>query len=73
VGAHRLGGVPAQRVGLDRADARPGGAVDLDDGNDHVTVRLAARGRVRRVEIDTSYFVGNAPGWAGVTGDAGRA
>jgi allantoicase len=31
-----------------------------DDGNDHVTVRLAARGRVRRIEIDTSYLVGNA-------------
>jgi allantoicase len=40
-----------------------------DDGNDHVTVRLAAKGRVRRIEIDTSYFVGNAPGWASVTGD----
>ncbi len=40
-----------------------------DDGNDHVTVRLAASGRIRRVEIDTSYFVGNAPGWASVTGD----
>lgn len=39
-----------------------------DDGNDHVTVKLAARGRVRRVEIDTSYFVGNAAGWAGLRG-----
>ena len=52
-----------------------------DDGNDHVTVRLGARGRLRRVEVDTSYFVGNAPGWAGLRGidalgeedlDAGR-
>ena len=42
-----------------------------DEGNDHVTVRLAGRGRVRRMEIDTSYFVGNAPGWARVTGDSG--
>ncbi len=41
-----------------------------DDGNDHVTVRLAGRGVVRRVEIDTSYFVGNAPGWASLTGDS---
>ncbi|OKI51503.1 allantoicase [Micromonospora sp. CB01531] len=40
-----------------------------DAGNEHVTIRLAARGRVRRVEIDTSYFVGNAPGWASLTGD----
>jgi allantoicase len=39
-----------------------------DGGNDHVTVRLAARGTVRRVEIDTSYFVGNAPGWAALRG-----
>ncbi len=39
-----------------------------DDGNDHVTVRLGARGRVRRVEVDTSYFVGNAPGWASLRG-----
>jgi len=42
-----------------------------DDGNDHVTVQLAGKGSVRRVEIDTSYFVGNAPGWAAVTGDDG--
>ena len=42
-----------------------------DEGNDHVTVRLAGRGVVRRVEIDTSYFVGNAPGWASLTGDDG--
>src|SRR5262245_24001852 len=39
-----------------------------DDGNDHVTVRLAAPGRVRRVEIATSYFVGNAAGWASLRG-----
>jgi allantoicase len=39
-----------------------------DDGNDHVTVRLAARSHVRRVEIDTSYFVGDAPGWASLRG-----
>jgi len=39
-----------------------------DDGNDHVTVRLAARGLVDRVEIDTSYFIGNAAGWASLRG-----
>ncbi len=32
-------------------------------GHDYVVVRLAAAGRLRQVEIDTSYFVGNAPGW----------
>jgi allantoicase len=43
-----------------------------DGGNDHVTVRLGAKGHVRRVEIDTSYFVGNAPGWARLSAvDAG--
>ena len=40
-----------------------------DDGNDHVTVRLAGPGIVRRVEIDTSYFIGNAPGSASLTGN----
>src|SRR6478735_3259941 len=39
-----------------------------DSGNDHVTVRLAARGSVRRIEIDTSYFIGNSAGWASVHG-----
>jgi allantoicase len=39
-----------------------------DGGHDHVTVRLAGRGRVRRVEVDTSCFVGNAPGRAGLRG-----
>ncbi len=39
-----------------------------DSGNDHVTVKLAARGSVRRIEIDTSYFIGNSAGWASVRG-----
>ncbi|MEV4123508.1 allantoicase [Nocardia sp. NPDC049707] len=44
------------------------GARRRDAGNDHVTVRLGARGAIRRVEIDTSNFVGNAPGWAVLRG-----
>lgn len=40
-----------------------------DDGNDFVVVQLGIPGRVHRVEIDTSYFVGNAPGFASVTAD----
>jgi allantoicase len=36
-------------------------------GNDHVIVRLAAAGRLRHVEIDSSYFVGNAPGWVALS------
>jgi allantoicase len=34
-----------------------------EPGNDYAIFRLAAPGLVRHVEIDTSYFVGNAPGW----------
>ena len=32
-------------------------------GHDYAIFRLAAPGLLRHVEIDTSYFVGNAPGW----------
>ncbi|HET6626383.1 MAG TPA: allantoicase, partial [Nocardioidaceae bacterium] len=39
-----------------------------DDGNDFVTVRLAGLGIVRRVVVDTSYFVGNAPGQVSLRG-----
>jgi allantoicase len=42
-----------------------------DDGNDYVTVRLTGAGVVRRVVLDTSYFVGNAPGWISVRGATG--
>jgi allantoicase len=34
-----------------------------DPGNDFVVLGLAGAGRPRRAEIDTSFFVGNAPGW----------
>ncbi len=34
-----------------------------DGAGDYVVVRLAGEGAISRVEIDTSYFVGNAPGW----------
>jgi len=39
-----------------------------DQGNDWVAVRLACAGSVEMVELDTSHFVGNAPGWATLTG-----
>ncbi|MFD1507579.1 allantoicase [Georgenia yuyongxinii] len=32
-------------------------------GNDHAVFALAAPGTVRHVEVDTGYYVGNAPGW----------
>jgi allantoicase len=35
-----------------------------DDGNDWVELRLAGAGVVRLAELDTSWFLGNAPGWA---------
>jgi allantoicase len=38
-----------------------------DDGNDWLTVRLAVPGILHDVVIDTSRFVGNAPGWARLT------
>ncbi len=44
-----------------------------DDGNDYVTFRLGMPGRLHHVELDTSYFVGNAPGWARVSGTNGSA
>ncbi len=39
-----------------------------DDDNDFATFRLAGEGVVEHVEIDTSYFVGNAPGWVELSG-----
>ncbi|MFC3995501.1 allantoicase [Nocardiopsis sediminis] len=39
-----------------------------DDGNDHVEIALAASGEVRLLEIDTSYFLFNAPGAVRVSG-----
>lgn len=38
-----------------------------DDGNDWVLVRLGLPGTVKVAELDTSYFKGNAPGWARLT------
>ena len=39
-----------------------------DAGNDWVLLQLAGAGTVRLAELDTSYFVGNAPGEAHLTG-----
>lgn len=35
-------------------------------GNDFAVFALAAKGMPRDLEVDTSYFVGNAPGWVRV-------
>jgi len=42
-----------------------------DDGNDWVEFTLAGPGVVRLAELDTRYFVGNAPGWASLRGRDG--
>jgi allantoicase len=42
-----------------------------DDGNDWVELALAGPGVVRLAELDTSHFVGNAPGWASLRGRDG--
>jgi allantoicase len=42
-----------------------------DDGNDWVEVALAAESVVAVAEVDTSYFLHNAPGWAMLRGRAG--
>jgi allantoicase len=39
-----------------------------DEGNDWLTIALAAPGILHDAIIDTSYFVGNAPGWATLSG-----
>jgi allantoicase len=42
-----------------------------DGGHDHVTVQLAGPGTVRRLVLDTTCFLGNAPGEAMVRGCLG--
>jgi allantoicase len=43
-----------------------------DDGNDWVAVRLACAGHADLVELDTSHFIGNAPGWASLRHSGGE-
>jgi allantoicase len=44
-----------------------------DEGNDWVEFALAGPGVVRLAELDTRYFIGNAPGWANLRGYNGNA
>ncbi len=58
---------PANALAPGRAQVMSDGwetARRRDDGNDWLVVRLAAPGVLDEVVIDTSRFVGNAPGWA---------
>jgi len=41
-----------------------------DDANDWVEVHLACAARIELAELDTSCFIGNAPGWAGLSAGA---
>ncbi len=43
-----------------------------DTAGDYVELLLAAEGLIRYAEIDTSYFVGNAPDYVRLSGAAGR-
>ena len=64
-------GRPQQLIG--RGPARSMGegwetARRRDQGNDWVEVSLACEGVITLAELDTSYFLGNAPGSAALTG-----
>ncbi|MDQ4039946.1 MAG: allantoicase [Actinomycetota bacterium] len=64
-------GRPHQLIGRGAASNMGGGwetARRRDDGNDWVTVALACPGVVGLAELDTSYFLGNCPGAARLTG-----
>ena len=63
-------GSPANALAPGRATVMSDGwetARRRDDGNDWLTVQLAAPGVLHEIVIDTARFVGNAPGWAAVT------
>jgi allantoicase len=58
---------PANVLGPGRAQVMSDGwetSRRRDDGNDWLIVRLAAAGVLHHAVIDTTRFVGNAPGWA---------
>jgi allantoicase len=64
-------GRPAQLIGRGLARSMGEGwetARRRDRGNDWVEVALACEGVVTLAELDSSYFLGNAPGTASLTG-----
>jgi allantoicase len=64
-------GRPAQLIGRGLARSMGEGwetARRRDQGNDWVELALACEGVVTLAELDTSYFLGNAPGTAALTG-----
>jgi allantoicase len=61
---------PANVIAPGRAQVMSDGwetARRRDDGNDWLQVQLAAASVIHDVVIDTTRFVGNAPGWASLT------
>ena len=54
---------PARHMGEGWENARR-----RDDGNDWVEVALVAEAELVLAELDTSWFLHNAPGWAALTG-----
>jgi allantoicase len=56
---------PARTMGEGWENARR-----RDDGNDWVEVALVAEAELVLAELDTSWFLHNAPGWAALTGRA---
>jgi allantoicase len=64
-------GRPSQLIGRGLARSMGEGwetARRRDPGNDWVEIALACEGVVTLAELDTSYFLGNAPGTASLTG-----
>src|SRR3954451_10260092 len=64
-------GRPSQLIGRGTARSMGEGwetSRRRDSGNDWVEVALACEGVVTLAELDTSYFLGNAPGTASLTG-----
>lgn len=62
---------PNQMLSLGRSRNMGGGwenARRRDGGNDHVTIALAGAGVPEFIEVDTSYFVFNAPGEVAISG-----
>src|SRR3954469_585717 len=67
-------GPPSQLIGRGLARSMGEGwetSRRRDHGNDWVEISLACEGVVTLAELDTSYFLGNAPGTAALTGIGG--
>jgi allantoicase len=69
--SNRFYSSPANLISPGRASVMGDGwetARRRTDGNEWVHLRLAGRGVIRMAELDTSYFIGNSPGAARLSG-----